>query len=415
MTAGASRVRIRGLVKVMRWARTKLSTGIPAEKAEDFRTEVLGVLKKVESICRRSGITPQDLPAPSYRAYCYLRDIDLHHLPLVAATDAAPDDRPAPAKHLRIRGLVAAQQRLDADFVRWVEDHHDQVKTLDAEGEPVAGWLSQIYATLDFVNDAAAEAQAPVSLLPARSRRAYQWLSFLSDPANLLAHVKTAAALQRIARRPPCRSAIPKSRRSLPARISFAYSSSLFHARVQEGVLAITVHEGFVGAPQDVLQALLCAALAGDQQAFFEPALVYSQSDAFQEATEALEVTIVDGEVRARGQYFDLDAVFERVNAAYFAGALARPRLTWNQILTHRKLGHYHPATDTLMISITLDAPGVPDYVIDYVMYHELLHKQLGVKLVNGRRRAHTADFRKAERAFPDYEKAEAFLREALK
>ena len=43
-------------------------------------------------------------------------------------------------------------------------------------------------------------------------------------------------------------------------------------------------------------------------------------------------------------------------------------------------------------------------------MYHELLHKALGAKIVNGRRYVHTHEFRVAERKFKEYEKAQAFL-----
>ncbi len=48
----------------------------------------------------------------------------------------------------------------------------------------------------------------------------------------------------------------------------------------------------------------------------------------------------------------------------------------------------------------------VPAYAVDFVMYHELLHKQLGVKVVNGRRYAHTPAFREAELAFKRYDDA---------
>ena len=73
-------------------------------------------------------------------------------------------------------------------------------------------------------------------------------------------------------------------------------------------------------------------------------------------------------------------------------------------------MGHYNFMTDTVMLSLTLDDARVPAYVVDYVMYHELLHKQLGVNVVNGRRYAHTPEFRSAEQAFPHYEAAVAFL-----
>jgi predicted metal-dependent hydrolase len=75
-------------------------------------------------------------------------------------------------------------------------------------------------------------------------------------------------------------------------------------------------------------------------------------------------------------------------------------------------MGHYDYFRDIVMLSVTLDAPDVPDFVIDYVMYHELLHKAMGAEVVNGRRYAHTPAFREAERKFPRYDEAEAFLQE---
>ena len=68
------------------------------------------------------------------------------------------------------------------------------------------------------------------------------------------------------------------------------------------------------------------------------------------------------------------------------------------------------PSTDTVMLSVTLDDAGVPDQVVDFVMYHELLHRVLGAPVVDGRVRAHTPEFRRRERAFPDYDRARSWL-----
>ena len=81
-------------------------------------------------------------------------------------------------------------------------------------------------------------------------------------------------------------------------------------------------------------------------------------------------------------------------------------RLRWNRVPTARKFGHYESARDTVMLSVSLDDPAVLDQVVDYVMYHELLHKKHGVKLANGRRMAHTPDFRKDDQSFKGYEGA---------
>lgn len=53
----------------------------------------------------------------------------------------------------------------------------------------------------------------------------------------------------------------------------------------------------------------------------------------------------VDAET-PQGNHYDLEALFHPINREYFAGEMAKPRLTWNRTLTHRKLGHYEPLWD---------------------------------------------------------------------
>ena len=114
----------------------------------------------------------------------------------------------------------------------------------------------------------------------------------------------------------------------------------------------------------------------------------------------------------ARGRAHDLDESFARVNTSHFGSQMSKPALIWNRTLTARKFGHYQPSRDTLMISVSLDDPRVPAYVVDFVMYHELLHKKHGVMMLNGRRLAHSPGFRADERQFAEYLDAERQLKE---
>ena len=100
------------------------------------------------------------------------------------------------------------------------------------------------------------------------------------------------------------------------------------------------------------------------------------------------------------GMYRDLAASFERVNREYFGSALARPRLTWSRTFTGRKFGHYDPIRDTVMISATLDREDLPEYALDFVVYHELLHKQLGINWRQGRMHAPYAGVSRCRAAF---------------
>lgn len=110
------------------------------------------------------------------------------------------------------------------------------------------------------------------------------------------------------------------------------------------------------------------------------------------------------------GRTQDLASAFRRVNRKYFDDRMPRPRLVWSRVPTLRKLGHYDPITDTLMVSAVLDQPGVAEFMVDFLVYHELLHKQLGITWRNGRGYAHTSEFKRLERRFVRYAEAELAL-----
>ncbi len=396
-------LRIQGLVKAMRWARERLKAGIPPAEAEAFRVHVRKTVAQVDAICRNHGVAPSDLPTPSYRAYRFLKNLDLDHLPIA-------EDAPEKLTRVRISGLVAIGNDLHAAFAAAAQPEKGAPVTFSVDEAQVQQWLERLQDLSKETERLCEEQGGTPGDLPIRSRRVYQWLTFLSEPANLMAHLDTVARLLAAAQKPRCGRRVPKVRRKLAFEPSLAHVSSLYRAYSREETLEVTVHEGFVGAPDAVIEALVCAALLGDVGAEIRDVMRrYAESDAFAEVVEALELATVEALDQPEGRHYDLDEVFTRVNAEYFDGALPRPRLTWNKSITHRKMGHYHFPTDTVLISITLDSPDVPAYVVEFVMYHELLHKQMGFNVVNGRRYAHTSEFREAERRFARYEEAKAF------
>jgi predicted metal-dependent hydrolase len=89
---------------------------------------------------------------------------------------------------------------------------------------------------------------------------------------------------------------------------------------------------------------------------------------------------------------------------------LQKPTLTWSQRRTRRILGHHDAAHDTIVISKTLDGADVPEWFVEYVLYHEMLHMKHPARLVKGRRYYHTNAFRLEEQRFPYYQEAQDFL-----
>jgi hypothetical protein len=138
----------------------------------------------------------------------------------------------------------------------------------------------------------------------------------------------------------------------------------------------------------------------------------YAGSEDFSEVLLEMEAFATPPAQSARGRAHDLDKSFARVNAAYFGSQMAKPTLVWNRMLTARKFGHYQASRDTVMLSVTLDDCHVPALVVDFVLYHELLHKKHGVMMVNGRRSVHSPSFRAEERRFANYHEAERHLHE---
>lgn len=103
-----------------------------------------------------------------------------------------------------------------------------------------------------------------------------------------------------------------------------------------------------------------------------------------------------------------LESSFERVNEKYFNGLIERPNLTWGNY-TRRKLGSYDFHKDT--ISITKQLLDKERDLLDYVMYHEMLHKKLKFKTSGRRNTFHSSEFKKAEKQFENSEEIEKRLK----
>src|SRR3989344_640348 len=97
-----------------------------------------------------------------------------------------------------------------------------------------------------------------------------------------------------------------------------------------------------------------------------------------------------------------LENSFQRVNQVFFNGNLELPNVAWGQP-TFRKLACYNYHNDTVTVSSLFQE--APPEIVDYLMYHELLHKQQSFKYKNGRSSFHSPEFRRAENLYPHKEK----------
>lgn len=110
------------------------------------------------------------------------------------------------------------------------------------------------------------------------------------------------------------------------------------------------------------------------------------------------------------GRIYDLNEIFDDLNTKYFGGRLRKPTLTWSARRTYRILGHHDSTHDTIVISRSLDSDETPRFVVEYVLFHEMLHVHHPTVHQNGRRYNHTPAFRRDERKFYKYEEAERWI-----
>lgn len=97
-----------------------------------------------------------------------------------------------------------------------------------------------------------------------------------------------------------------------------------------------------------------------------------------------------------------LDASFKRNNERFFNGMMQVTNFEWMD--GTRTLGLYEYGTDTIkMTRLLKDHPEL----MDYVMYHEMLHKKHKFKSSPGRHHHHSKEFKEDEAKFGDTETLE--------
>jgi hypothetical protein len=110
------------------------------------------------------------------------------------------------------------------------------------------------------------------------------------------------------------------------------------------------------------------------------------------------------------GEIYDLEKIFHKLNLIYFQNSVSKPTLTWSARKTYRILGHHDATHETIVISKSLDNKKIPKFVVEFVVFHEMLHVFHPTTHRNGRRYNHTAQFRRDEKKFAYFEEAENWI-----
>lgn len=375
-----NRIHIQGLVRLTNRVRQLLASPLTAADVQALSQQVGAALHTVDRLLAEQHSTPAALPAPSRNAYEFLAGIDFATLPTVANTCLPP-----PA--MRFPGLRRQHEALLAHLTTASPAHAQQA-------------IRQASAQLE---DTIARHALTASQLSDATRAIRGWLAYFADKDSVQAYSTAAAhAHHAFARH------LPDTTRPRTLYIQFRPLSGLARAKPTATALQVMLPTPMICFAPPLFEHLALLSLHRQRQ-HREPLLTAMAGNNYQDIQTELE-TLGGLVEQTSGAYHDLQQAFERVNHTYFQGRQPRPRLSWSRSFTRRKFGHYDPVRDAVMLSATLDQADIPTYVIDFVLYHELLHKRHGVNWRNGQARFHTPSFRHDEQQFARRAEAEHLL-----
>jgi Protein of unknown function DUF45 len=196
----------------------------------------------------------------------------------------------------------------------------------------------------------------------------------------------------------------------------YPYASLVLTIRRREEVVYVRLSDLLRRAPRSVLEAAAALLLGRVYHRkapaeLVQPYLQYARSD----RTRSRITQMRRGRVRVaatspRGDHFDLGKMFDELNGRYFKGQLQRPHIGWSARNWRRQFGCYDPGPNQILLNRRMDHPRIPPFVVEYVLFHEMLHvkhptRRSGCSLVS-----HSPRFRAEEKRFEHFEPARRIL-----
>jgi hypothetical protein len=382
------RVRLKGVVKLAQGVRRELSEPIAPGRLAKLQKWVSDALRSIHELLAFHKLELSALFGPSRKAYDYLAGVDFSKAQIRASAG-----RETPVSEVvRFRGLKSFFHRLLTDLSQ--AESEERVEELYRFLCQTSENIEHQIQTQGFRTDHLASG--------ARAQRG--WLAYFSRRENFdvyLAAIRTA--------KPIFDAAIGRSGKfRTPAILYFQPQKNVYKLRGDHEGTRISFPTGMIGFTVDQFLRLadFTLRLSRKNEEVFT-ALFNDPCRSIQAQIEEL-----GGRVdRSAGKVYHLAQSFDRVNTLYFEGQIARPHLVWSKALTQRVFGHYNYAHDTVMVSRSLDHAEVPEFVVDFIMYHELLHKKLGLRWEKNRKKVHPPEFRREMEKFRQYEEAKTTIK----
>jgi hypothetical protein len=220
-----------------------------------------------------------------------------------------------------------------------------------------------------------------------------------------------AAIFQRLYTRLGCRGRPPRFEVEF-----FPYANLMHTIRLREETACVRLSDALRGAPLPVLESAAAILLSRLYRRRAPAVLLRAYREFVLMPRTRRRVARLRGArgrrvgTGPRGMIYDLAPMFTRLNRRYFHGRLHRPRLGWSTRTWRAQLGCFDPALDQIVMNRWLDRAAVPRHVVEYVLFHEMLHVKHPLRAARCGIEAHSLKFRMEEKRYGNYERARKFL-----
>jgi hypothetical protein len=385
-------IRISGLVRLANQVRQATAHPPSAGQIAQLRQSVESQIAQLGEYLASEGVSEKSLAQPSQRALRFLRSLPWDRIEQSAASEVGG----RPGRTLRAPALAAYTKRMQ----RLLAD--------PSTAGSIEFIRTSLQNNLTQLDGALRTAGGTPAALTKNARLDFGWVSLLASEDYIekyLSAVTVATPIfERFALVARCR---------LPIRIHFVPNPGIFRFRSSPLGTVVKLPIGMIAFDAGGFEDIAALSL-GHQSSRRQPVIQRMDTEEFQ--TVRARFDALSGNVgQQRGAFHNLNQSFDRVNARYFDGKMPRPRLTWGSVFTRSKLGHYEGVSDTVQISASLDQGNVPELAMDFLMYHELLHKKHRTEWRSGRGYVHTPAFKEDERRFEGWEQAEKMLEQVAR
>lgn len=197
------------------------------------------------------------------------------------------------------------------------------------------------------------------------------------------------------------------SRCKHPVKIVFTDNRSTMISVNRSPACRVRLHHMFADAPEEILNALAVYIRWPKHRASNAKISRYVRNKGHM----IKPAPVVELETETDCRHHNLKQIYDKLNKKYFEGTLKKP-ITWGKPFRGRRrrsirFGYVDNDAGVIRINPSLDAEFVPEYFIEYIVYHEMLHCLIDAKVSPaGRMLAHHSGFRKREKEYERYREA---------